>query len=105
MTAAVIYPLLCTALFYLSSQAEITRWLWSRYPERLDAFLSCPACSGFWWGLGCASLGWWQRWPFLGLEPRGWITLPVVALCAIVWTPLLVRLHARSMTNDADENT
>lgn len=90
-----IYPLLCVAIYHLASQATITRPLWSRYPPRLDAFLSCPACFGFWLGLGCAGLGQWQGWPWLGVE--GWITYPILALCSLVWTPPLVWVHTHSM--------
>lgn len=98
MTALVIYPLVCCALFYLGAQAKITYWLWERYPPRLDAFMSCPACTGFWYGLGCAALGWWQNWSFLSLDGRHWLTPLIVAVCSIVWTPIVVAVHTRAMT-------
>lgn len=91
MNSLLLYPLLTTALFYLASQAEITQWLWSRYPTWLDRLMSCPACLGFWLGGLCGGLGWWKELPYLGLEPRHWFTPLAVALSAMVWTPILVR--------------
>lgn len=52
MLTIVVYALLSTSLFYLGSRALITRFLWSRYPRWLATFMDCPACVGFWWGLG-----------------------------------------------------
>lgn len=99
MTTIILYPLLCCAFYYLGAQATITEFLWSRYPARLDAFMSCPACTGFWYGGACAGLGWWQGWAFLGLEGRHWLTPVLVAFCSIVWTPLVSALHTRAMTS------
>lgn len=97
----VLYPLLCTAAFYLLAQAKLTHFLWERYPPALDEFMSCPACTGFWYGLGCGFLGWWLEIDFLGLDPRHWTTLVLVGLCSITWTPLLSNLHTRAMTYEA----
>jgi hypothetical protein len=97
----ILYPLLCAAVYYLVNQATITRPLWSRYPRILGEFLGCPACLGFWLGLGCASLGHWQGWEFLGIG--GWITYPILGLCSIIWTPPVVRAHTNSMIYDDDE--
>ena len=46
MTALFIYPLICTALYYLGAHAAITQWLWSRYPKWLDELTMCAACAG-----------------------------------------------------------
>jgi len=94
----IVYPLLCCALYYLGAQATITEAVWSRYPARLDTFMSCPACTGFWYGAACAGLGWWQDWAFLGLDGRHWLTPGIVALCSIVWTPIVSAHHTRAMT-------
>ncbi|UCC74962.1 MAG: hypothetical protein JSV86_10550 [Gemmatimonadota bacterium] len=93
MTAAIIYPLLCVTAWYLGSQAKVTHGLWGRYPPGFDSFMQCSACTGFWYGLGCGALGWWQNWAFLSLDGRHWLTPVIVALCAIVWTPLIARWH------------
>jgi hypothetical protein len=93
----VIYPLLCAAVWYLLSQAKVTHWLWSRYPPKLDDFVQCAACTGFWLGLGCGALGWWQQWDFLGLPGRHALTPVVVALCGIVWTPIVARWHMEAL--------
>jgi hypothetical protein len=98
MSGLALYPLICVAIFYLGSQALIMEWLWSRYPPRLDAFMSCPACTGFWLGLGCGALGWWLQIPFLSLDSRHFATPILIGLCSITWTPLLANLHTRAMT-------
>lgn len=97
MTGAILYPLLCACAYYLGAAAKITAWLWSRYPRGFDEFMVCPACSGFWYGLACAGVGAWLRLDFLGLPPRSGYTWLLVALCAIVWTPLVSRLHLASL--------
>jgi hypothetical protein len=97
VTTLVIYPLLCVAAFYLLAQARITEPIWSRYPDRLDAFMQCSACTGFWYGLGCGALGWAQDWNFLLLDGRDWLTPLIVAFCGIVWTPILARVHTEAL--------
>lgn len=97
MTALLLYPLLCVALYYLMARATLTEALWSRYPAWLDRLTSCAACSGFWYGLGCAGLGWWQGWSVGGLPARDPVTVALVGLCSIVWTPLLAALHIRAL--------
>jgi len=94
----VIYPLLTTALFYLGSQAAITRAIWSKYPKWLDRFMSCAACLGFWLGLAVAMLGWWRDWPFLRLPGRDWLTVLIVGFGAMIWTPLLAYQHLAALT-------
>lgn len=86
---AVLYATLCTAAYYLMSRAKVTRWLWSRYPPTIEYWTLCAACSGFWYGLGCAGLGAHFDWPFLGLTPDAWYTFLIVGLCTMVWTPIL----------------
>ncbi len=97
MQTAIIYPILCAAGYYLASQARITQALWSRYPPWIDSYLSCAACFGFALGVACGALGWWQHWNFLLLDGRDWLTPVIVALCSIVWTPIVARVHAEAM--------
>lgn len=47
-----IFSVLATALHWTVARAEITAPLWSRAHGWLGALLRCPACSGFWLGLG-----------------------------------------------------
>jgi len=89
--------LITTALYYLGIQAKITHFLWERYPPALEEFMACPACTGFWWGVGCAGLGYWQGWDFLCLASDNWLVFPLIGLCSIIWTPLLSRIHTMSM--------
>lgn len=73
-------PIIATSLWYLLSQAVITRWLWSRYPEWLDSWAQCPACSGTWLGAGTSAfLG--QE--FLGHPARSLIGLVLAGLWSL----------------------
>lgn len=93
-----LYALLGAAAYYLGSRATITHWLWSRYPERLDRFMLCAACSGFWYGVGAAmGIGWYLDVPFLVLPGRFWLTPCVVGLCSLVFTPWLSAKHLAAL--------
>jgi len=89
MTAFVIYPLLTAALFYLGSRAQITSWLWSRYPTRLAVFMDCPYCTGFWYGLAVSLI---LQLPLGELAGDQVKTILVVGFCSIVWTPVIAGL-------------
>jgi Na+(H+)/acetate symporter ActP len=94
----VLYVLLTTALYYLFARATITKPLWSRYPQWLDYYTMCAACSGFLYGVAVAlAIGWTQDLPFLGLSGRFWVTPIVVGLGSLVWTPILADLHVRAL--------
>ena len=93
MTGAVLYPLLTCAAYYLGARAEITRFVWSRYPRRVDAFMACAACSGLWYGLAAGYLGVYLDVSFMGIPPDHWITPLLVGFCSLVWTPILAWLH------------
>ena len=75
----------------------ITQFLWSRYPAWLDGFMRCPACVGFWWGVLVGLMGFHWEIQFLGLTGQHWLTVVLIGLCAIVWTPLLAYLHRKSL--------
>jgi len=95
-----LYPLLTVAAFYLFARAMITKSLWSRYPDWLDRYTLCAACSGFAYGVAVAlAIGWTQDLPFLGLSGRFWVTPIVVGLGSIVWTPILGDFHVRALQN------
>lgn len=49
--------LLCAALHWLIARSTIAKPFWSRTTGKLDELLRCPACSGFWLGLGLWLLG------------------------------------------------
>lgn len=131
MLTLVLYTLLTTCAFYLGSEAEITKFLWSRYPgsgltrcrvvrggagEGVDAydwngqvqvcppadvgfsaFMRCPACVGFWWGIMLGLFGAYHRVPFMGLPGRWWVTVLFTGLSSVVWTPLLAHLHRKAL--------
>lgn len=49
----VAFALVCTACYYLLARAELTRWFWGTLDRTwCGKLLRCPACTGFWLGLG-----------------------------------------------------
>lgn len=102
MTAAIVYPLLTTALYYLLARAKISKFLWSRYPPTLDRFMACASCTGFWYGLAVATAGWFYSIPFLAMPPREPHTVLVVGMCSIVWTPVVAWLHLEALERLGD---
>jgi hypothetical protein len=90
-----VYALLTSALFYLGSRAVIMSWLWGRYPPRLARFMDCAACSGFWYGLIVGGIAWVCDYPGSSTYPAEarilgeWWSPFVVALCSVVWTPIV----------------
>jgi hypothetical protein len=90
-------PVLSAALWYLFSGAEITRWLWSRYPRWLEKFMVCPACSGTWYGAGwAATLGYGFGWTWFGVEAP--LSIPLVALWCMALVPLVSWAQYKAMT-------
>ena len=99
MIAAFLYPILACALYYLGFWAKITESIWSRYPVRVDAFMRCAACSGFWYGVIVAcSMGAVTRWNYLGLPWNHPAALIVSGVVAMMSTPLLAVVHLRALT-------
>jgi hypothetical protein len=98
MSALILYALLTPAMFYLASQAVITKPLWSHYPAWLDSYFSCASCSGFAFGLLIAlTLGRFAYLDFLQLDSRAWYTPIVVGLGAIVWTPIVANFQISAL--------
>ena len=48
---------LSAAVHWLLARSDVMGWFWSRVTGRLDQLLRCPACSGFWIGLGLGAAG------------------------------------------------
>lgn len=99
MQALLLLVILSTGFYYLGSRAVITSWLWSRYPPSIAAFMDCPACSGFWYGLmiGLLLIGI-DRVPFdLPVNVITWLALGFVSM---VLTPLgAATLHHAILVN------
>lgn len=93
---ALLFPVVGAFLYYLGAYAAITQWLWSRYPAPVRALADCPACSGFWYGLGLAFLARWRGWDFLGFEVD-LAVVPLVACWGGFWVPILHRLFLSQM--------
>lgn len=53
----VVLGLLTASTHWLIARSEIARPLWSRTTGWLGALLRCPACSGWWIGLGLGAAG------------------------------------------------
>lgn len=95
---ALLYPVLSAALYYLGCRAQITAWLWSRYPPRLDRFMLCAACSGTWFGFALAAgLGYPLKIPFAGLTGAAWYTPFIVGGVTLWTTPLLAVVHIKAL--------
>jgi hypothetical protein len=90
-----IYPLLTVALYYLGARAMITQFLWSRYSPRVDAFMQCAACAGFWYGVGLGIAGLVTDTPFIG--SLAWWTPIAAGLASVVWTPILADVHEAAL--------
>lgn len=85
MQVLALIIVVATALYYLGSRAVITRWLWSRYPPSLAAFMDCSACSGFWYGFFATIVAGDYR-PFPIALP---FAAPLTGLVTLVTTPIL----------------
>jgi hypothetical protein len=48
---------LASALHWLFARSHVMEWFWSRATGRLAQLLACPACSGWWLGLGLGVAG------------------------------------------------
>jgi sterol desaturase/sphingolipid hydroxylase (fatty acid hydroxylase superfamily) len=97
VTALLLYPLLTTAMYYLLARAEITRFLWSRYSPRVDRFMACAACTGFWYGLAVAIWGRYAELTFMALSGDAYYTPLVIGLCSMIWTPVVAWLHLAAL--------
>ena len=91
-----ISVVLATVTWYLTSMAQLTKGLWSRYPKWLDEWASCPACSGAWWnGLWTAILAHALGWDWFGV-PLPWSAVLGV-LWGCFWVPLGAWMLARAL--------
>jgi hypothetical protein len=108
MTGAILIATITAGIYYLAARAGITRFLWSRYPRPVAAFLNCAACSGFWYGLG---LGYGASRMGLSLEVLGqastgpaWAYLAACAAVGLVWTPIIAFAHAYAYSQLSDDS-
>lgn len=53
---ALAFLVLCTAAYFVLARAEVTRFLWSRYPGPVARAARCAACGGFWIGAALGAL-------------------------------------------------
>lgn len=96
MEAVAVYALATPALYHLGARAKLTQAIWSRWEDTgFGRFMNCAACSGFWYGLIVATIGYVLGWTFFG--SHAWWTIPTVGTCGIVTTPLLAAAHERAL--------
>lgn len=84
-----------TVFWYLFSQAELTRFIWSRYPAWLDSWASCPACSGTWFTSLAALV---LDFPVLGYAAHTAPALVLAGLWGCFFVPLASWLLVMSLT-------
>lgn len=103
LTRLLEWTLLLTFAYYLFARAEITRWLWSRYPRWLDSLARCAACTGFWLGL---FLSFYLAPPTYGAGAR-WERALWGAVYGLIFTPIgaAVLLHALDRTHIEPDHT
>jgi hypothetical protein len=74
-----------SALHWLIARAQITKPVWDAIwlPEFIYDLLSCPACSGFWIGLGLGAAG------FRPLTTaHAWLDIVAAGVAAMYGTPV-----------------
>ena len=76
--------LLSTAVHWLVARSKIAEPLWSRAHGWMGSLLRCPACSGWWLGLGLGAAG--IR-PVSGVHVVGAVAL--AGLLSMVVTPIV----------------
>lgn len=94
--------LLSTSIHWIVGRSKIAQPLWSRARGWLGALLACPACSGFWLGLGLGAAG---VHPVAGL-PHRWHDLAatlVAGLLAVVITPVFEAVMLLGLEHSAVE--
>ena len=96
MTTLLVLVIVSTALWYSLGMALISRPLWSRYPAWLDAWATCPACSGTWYAAAAYAVLWrCTNGEILGVGGIGGIF--VAGAAGMVLTPLLAALLIRAL--------
>lgn len=96
----VILGLLSASLHWIVGRSKLAQPLWSRARGWFGALLSCPACSGFWLGLGLGAAG--AR-PVGGLSHR-WhdaAAITVAGLLAVVITPMVEAVFLLALQHSA----
>lgn len=96
----VILAILASALHWLIARASITEWFWSArwLPDFAYDLLECPACSGFWIGLGLGAAGcrplvtgcWWADTLLAGIGAMWGVP---VAEAVMLWGLERSRIH------------
>lgn len=97
MNDLLLLGVLGAAAHYLLYRALITRWLWSRYPARLDAFLSCSACTGFWIGAGVGLYWRYRGISSLGLQADDPALILASALACLAVAPIVAWLQIAAL--------
>lgn len=91
-----VLGLLCASTHWLIARSAVAKPLWSRARGFLAALLRCPACSGFWLGLGCV---------IIGLRPlgNGFVAGLTTVILAAILTPVFEGLMIWGLRESAIE--
>jgi hypothetical protein len=92
----IVFGLLTASTHWLIARSEIARPLWSRARGGWEKLLRCPACSGFWLGLGSH---------LVGLHPvgPGFIANILTGILGAILTPIFESVLIWGLTNSAIE--
>jgi len=77
--------ILCATIHWIAARSQIMEWFWAApwLPDFINDLLACPACSGFWLGLGLGTVG---LWPLT--TDYWWLNIPVAGLVGVWCTPI-----------------
>lgn len=92
-----VLGLLCASTHWIIARSEIARPLWSRARGWFGELLRCPACSGWWLGLGCV---------VAGLRPvgHGVVAGLMTGALAAILTPVFESVLLWGLANSAIED-
>ena len=97
MIPVLLIGIIGAAFHYLTYHAVITSWLWRRYPAKIDALLSCAACSGTWVGLGMGVYFADQGTSILGIGASDPALYVATAAVGMIATPLVSAIHLMAL--------
>jgi hypothetical protein len=77
--------ILCATIHWIIARSQVMEWLWAApwLPDFISDLLTCPACSGFWLGLGLGAVGFWPL-----ITDYWWLNIPATGLAGVWCTPI-----------------
>jgi len=93
----ILILVLPAAFWYLGARAEVTRFLWTRYPPSIAKFMDCAACSGAWYGASLGLSGYFLGFSLPFIQPTDPLTPAVTGLVTMLTTPMIAALHIKAL--------